>query len=285
MPTTTDQIRGALGGGGTRAAQNKRIYGGQSPWGLQITLQGATTTFEHFVVSPIYLASASQSAVEVAGILLADYAREFHRPNIDTGATFNSIGPSDKGRVYVEAPGTYTVDVGPRTPQSLFLEFGFTHWKSGRFIRYPFMIPAADLVGPIFQDAMIQIVQGVAFRRSFTNPIAEATGSMDSFRSSLYSFSKAAGDLRVLGFGGLSGLRGGALTTAQLLGDIEGVMRAALFARISRRVAGRFASGQLRASVSAQITGPNQQFASVGDRLLSRFAGFEVGRGFGSIGL
>lgn len=268
----------------TRASENKRIAK-QSGMALEMTIQGALTTFEHFVVSPAYLAAGSQSVVQVTGILLADYAREFHRPNIDTGDTFNSIGPSDRGSVFMEAPGTYAVDVGPRTPQALFLEFGFTHWKSGKFIRYPFMIPAADLVAPIFADAMLQVVQGVGRRRSYTNPVASATGTMDSFRSSLYSFSKAAGDVRVLGFGGLAGARGAALSTAKILGDVEGVMRAALFARVSRRVAGRFASGSLRASVSANVVGPNTQFALTGDRLLSRFTGFGVGRGFGSIGL
>ncbi len=260
--------------------------GGRGPAGaplsVDITVQGWNAVVEHWAASMLMLDAGAMGIVQVTGEFIAGVAKEFHRPHVDTGATIRSIGHSDKGPVYPIGFGGWAVDVGPETRQARFLEWGFTHTQSGRFIQYPFMVPASDAVRPIFFNAMTQLVEMAASRRNVTNPIAEAAGFADSFRSALYSSSKAAGDLAALGFGGLSGFRTGALFTARVIGDLDSVLRSALTTRIFHRVSGRFSSGSLTARTDAIVSGPTSEFSSTGQRIYNRFSGAELGRGFGS---
>jgi len=238
---------------------------------------------EHWAAMGPLLDMGSRGIVQITGEYLAGLAKEFHRPHILTGATFNSIGPSGKGPVFRSGYGEWSVEIGVETQQALFLEWGFLHVNSGRFIRYPFMIPAADAIKPMFTDAMTQLVQVAGRRRVFTNPIANSTAALGTFRTSLYSFSKAVGDVRILGVGGMNKARGAALQGAKITGDLESIMRSALTTRVFRRVVGRWVSGRLSAQRSAVVRGPNTAFAASGQRILNRFSGFTVGHGFGEL--
>jgi hypothetical protein len=147
------------------------------------------------------------------------------------------------------------------------------------------MLPAADQIEPLFVEAMVQLAEVAVNRRSFTPPASEssAADALDSVRSQLYSFSKFAGDISALGFGGLSGARGAAIGTARILGDIQSVMRGAISQRISFRVAGSFASQGLRANVATTVSGPPGTFQGAAGRIFNRVSGFAVGRGLGGL--
>lgn len=249
------------------------------PISAVIVLEGWQTLAEHFATLIPMTDQATQSFVTYSGDFLANLMKEIHRPNIRSGDTFRSISVVGGGSIPVGIGG-YQVTVGPETPQSIFLEFGFTH-QSGRFIAYPFVFPAADAYEPLFLQGMEQIARlGETLTRPFggagAEPIAEV---FDRWRSGLYNYSKAAGDLAVFGVT-LPG-RGLALRSARILGDIQAGIRSTIAKRISVRVAGSFAAFGLRARVSAVATGPSQQYIASANRFYNRFVGAASGRTIG----
>jgi len=230
------------------------------------------------------MAQATPEIVAHMGLLLTFWARELHRPHIRSGATFDSIGPSEDG-LHQTAPGRWSVDIGPETLQGRLLEFGFLNVLSGKFIQYPFMIPAADQVAPIFFEAMAAMARLGAEGFSLSPELVgqSAADVVSRLRGSLYSFSKFAGDIKVFGFGGLAGFRTVGLAAAQSLGDVESAMRGAIGRRIVVRASGRWVSGQIQAQRTAIISGPSSGFNASAQRIFNRVSGRVIGSGLGSL--
>ena len=211
---------------------------------LYATMQGQRVLTEHFLTVATILPAMFAGVVEAFGYMIRDKAKENHFPNIDTGATYDSIqtGP------LMTFPGAAFIDISVSTPQSKFLEFGFVHVGSGQWIFNPFMIPAADAYTPAFKDAVEQCI-GIASNRRFLTGLAATTPANDilaSARQALYSYSKYAGDIQVLGFTGLSKSRGYAIAGAKGIGNVQAAQAGTLGTRATRLVAGRFGGAQLR---------------------------------------
>lgn len=225
------------GAGGVRASY-------LSSMNLYATMQGQRVVMEDQYVLSQLMPLMIRALVPYFGFLLAETAKVIHTPNIDTGDTYDSIqaGPTS----YVI--GGAAVDVFVTTPYSKFLEFGFVHHRSGEWIHNPFMIPAADAVTPAFVDAVNQVAQ-IAIGRRFMSgeaAISPAADILGSARGMLYSYSKYAGDLQVLGFGGLSASRGYAIQGAKGIGNIQAAQAGTLAARSARLVAGRYGGSAIR---------------------------------------
>ena len=269
---------GALSGAGL----NKVLAG--SPISMVTILQGERVLAEHFYAWAQMAGPVTETLVLFFGATLAQVARDFHEPNIDTKETYDSIsaGPEPGGPPMVFPMGTgHAIDVGPFTEYSKFQEWGFTHWISGAWIQNPFMIPAADVVEPLFQDAMEQLAEIALNRRFLSGGAAASSASevLNSYRNYLYSYSKFAGDLQVFGIGGLSASRGAALRGARLLGDVDSGMRGAIGHRISRRITGRFAARGITASVTTTLRGPSQSSIGSSNRIYNRIRGQVYGKG------
>ncbi|MDK1039627.1 MAG: hypothetical protein QGD91_12065 [Actinomycetota bacterium] len=252
---------------------------------MTVILQGERVVAEDLFTLAAAMPVMTQQLVLFFGEAMVDVARMFHFDNIDTQATYDSIsaGPQPGGpaQTFQLAPFKTGIDVGPYTSYAPFLEWGFVHHLSGDFIHNPFMVPAADAISPAFLDAMVQLIEVTAFRRTLSGPAAAsgAAATLSSIRGSLYSISKFIGDIQVFGFRGLSGVRGNVLKTAQTLGDVSAVMRGAILHRTSRRISGRFASGFLRAKVTTSLSGPGTAWAGSSTRLYNRIAGRGLGVG------
>ncbi len=78
-------------------------------------------------------------------------------------------------------------------------------------------------------------------RRSFSGEAKHtaAAGMLGGARKFLYSYSKFAGDIQVLGIGGLSKSRGLALKGARGIGNIQAAQGGTLISRIGRVVIGQ----------------------------------------------
>ena len=237
---------------------------------LYATMQGQRVLTEHFYA----MAAIYQPVMEVMtgyfGNLMAEFARINHMPNIDTGDTYDSIMASP----VMPMPSGAAIQVSVATPQAQFLEFGFVHHWTGQWIHNPFMIPAADAVAPMFVDALQQFMQLATFRKFFTGPAAEAGGNdiLGMVRNSLYSYSKFAGDIQVLGFGGLSKSRGIAIKGAKGLGNIQAARSGTMLARVTRIGLGRLGGSAIRGGNfgSGMMTGP-------GGRIYNRISGRAFG--------
>lgn len=253
------------------------------PLNMTIILQGHRVLAEDMYTMALLMPPLVAETVRFFGSVLVDVAREVHTPNIDTRATYDSIsaGPVPGGPAMIFPVGLGTgIDVGPFTTYAPLLEFGFVHVGSGEFIFNPFMVPATDIITPVFFDTMIQLAEIAQFRRTLVGPAAlsPASGILSGLRGGLYSASKFIGDVQVFGFRGLSSVRGGLLVAAQSLGDVNATMRGAIGHRISRRVVGRFAGRGLHANVSTTLSGPGRKWTGTSMRIYNRISG----RGFGA---
>ena len=214
------------------------------PMNVMATMQGANVLAQHlFVLSAIWKPVVMQ-LTQFFGDLMAEVAKENHLPNWLTGDTYRSIMASE---VLPMVNGA-SIDISVATPQARFLEFGFIHHLSGAWIHNPFMIPAADAVVPMYVDALEQFAAAVGSLRFFSGPasVSQANDTLGSVRNALYSYSKFAGDIQVLGFGGLSASRGLAVKGGKGLGNIQSIQNGAINSRIARLGAGRFGGGSLR---------------------------------------
>lgn len=247
-----------------------------------ISIQGVNAVSQDLLGNGIFALRAIPLLVHFSGTLLANLAREIHRPHILSGETFASIGISGDGLRQTGAGGQ-GIDVGFDTEQGAFQEFGFLHPQAG-WIQNPFLIPAFDIVAPLFEDGMVQIAEVMAGRRHLEGvPAVAAQPALTAVRSLLYSASKFAGDLAVFGFGGLSGFRTGALRSAQLLGDISAGIRGAIGTRLSVRASGRWVQGSLTASATGFVTGPSAAYTGSAQRIYNRISGSISGRGLSGV--
>ena len=247
-----------------------------------ITIQGVNAVSRDLIGNGIFALRSVPLLVHFSGSLLVNLAREIHRPHILTGETFESIGISGEG-LHQTGFGGQGIDVGFDTEQGALQEFGFLHPTAGWIIN-PFLIPAFDTVAPLFEDGMVQIAEVMAGRRHLEGiPAIAAQPALDSVRSLLYSASKFAGDIAVLGFGGLSRFRTGALKSAQLLGDISAGIRGAIGQRLSVRATGRWVQGSLTASATGFVTGPSPAYTGSAQRIYNRISGSISGRGLSSV--
>lgn len=282
MATLTLVPRGRGVGGfafGNQAALNKANVRARGPITTVITVQGLNAVIEDQVAVAQIIHNGAGAIVDFTAKLGSEFAKEIHRPHIRTGATFNSISQTEAG-TRSEGFGNWVSEFGPETLQAKLLEFGFVHIQSGRFIQFPFLIPAAEIIEPLMEQAMVQLVEVAGNRRQFTNSIARDSGAQDmlsSLRNSLYSFSKFAGDIAVFGVR-LPG-RSAGLRAARLIGDVKAGMRGALGRRVSFRISGSFASRGLRAQIQTRVVGPSGSFQGIGGRIINRISGQAVGRG------
>ncbi len=219
----------------TRARLNR--VGNLAPLNIYATMQGQRVATEHLAVIAGITMPMVQSMTLQFGGAIAETARFIHFPNIDTRETFDSIRVSS----FVEIPGGARVEVSVSTEQARFLEFGFVHHISGQWIQNAFMIPAADLIVPVFIDAINQVAQLGLNRRFFSGDASRtaAAGMLGGARKFLYSYSKFAGDIQVLGIGGLSKSRGLALKGARGIGNIQAAQGGTLISRIGRVMVGQ----------------------------------------------
>ncbi len=266
------------------AAVSRGVRG--APISMTITLQGARAIEQHFAAVAVAAQVMSPFFVGLFGGFLQETAKAIHEPNRDTGDTYESI---TAGREPGQAPfvffsdGGFNVDVGPSTPYSPFLEFGFIHWRTGDFIINPFMIPAADAVSGIFFDAFVQMAEIAAHRTTFSGAAGAGNALFGQFRGFLYNYSKFLGDVQVFGgFGpGVAASRGAALKGARVLGDVDAGMRSAIGSRVTHRFVGRFAAQGISTSISTSLSGPSSSYIGSSGRLYNRIRGRAFGRGLG----
>lgn len=251
---------------------------------MTITIQGARAVTEHWAGVSLLTGAISPFFVGLYGDFLAETAKEIHRPNIDSRATFDSITagqePGQPAHIFF-ADGGPAVDVGPNTFYAPFQEFGFIHWRTGNFIINPFMVPAADAISPLFFDAFIQLAEVAANRSAFGGSASAGNALLGGFRGLLYSYSKFLGDIQVFGgFGpGVGRSRTLALQGAQALGDVDSVMRGAIGRRVTHRFVGRFAAQGISTTVSTSLSGPSSRSIGSSSRLYNRIRGRAFGRG------
>lgn len=245
---------------------------------LYATMQGQRVLTEHlYAMSAIY-----QPAIEMLthyfGQLMAEYAKAIHFPHILSGDTYDSIKSEP-----IAFPGGAAVQVSVATPQAQFLEFGFVHHWTGQFIHFPFMIPAADAVAPMLVSSLVQFMEVASWRKFFTGPAAQSGGNelLNSVRGALYSYSKFAGDIQVLGFPGLSASRGRAIAGARNIGNIQAAQQGTIVSRISRLGVGRLGGSVIR---TGSFTGPSALSGPAG-RIYNRISGRAFGGGLAGINL
>lgn len=241
---------------------------------LFATIQGQRTLEEHLFAMSVVLPQIIRALVGYFGVVLAETAKGFHFPNIDTGDTYRSI----KAGPVIPLPGGAAINVSVSTPQAKFLEFGFVHYKSGQWIFNPFMIPAADAVTPIFVGAVRQAAAIAGGLRFFRGPAAKspANNILGSVRGALYSYSKYAGDIQALGFTGLSQSRGLALQGAQGIGNVQALQAGTLSARFTRIAVGRF-GGRFGRTGAVSGFQQRQGFTGPSARLYNRIGGRAFG--------
>jgi len=269
-------------GKGVRGAAAMRSASLQ-PIQIQAYMQGQRTVRDDLYTISVITPPMIYAITEFFSDLMVNTAKYLHTPNIDTGATFDSIQRS----IVVSMPGGGTsVNVFVTTDYAPFQEFGFVHAGSGQWIYNPFMIPAADLVAPLFVDAITQVAGIIAGRRSLSGPAAAspAGGILQSARSGLYSYSKYAGDIQVLGIGGLSKSRGYALKGAQGIGNLQAAQAGTLASRALRVISGRVGGKFGRSGVvsgfggGTALTGPSARiYNRVGGRMFgSKLSGLKL---------
>jgi hypothetical protein len=256
---------------------------------VTVIMQGQRVLMEDFFAFAQNADPIVQQLVVFFGEGLKEVAKEIHTPNIDTQATYDSISagadPGGPPMPFRDESGGWAIDVGPFTEYAPFQEFGFTHHLSGAWIQNPFMMPAADVIEPLFGDAMYQLAEVADDRRFFTGPAAQSGGAqiLGGLRNFLYSYSKFAGDIQILGVGGLSGSRGAALRGARLIGDVNAGMRGAIGTRFTRRFTGRWAAQGITAYTSTQFSGPSGAFTGSSLRIYNRIRGQALGQGLRGI--
>ena len=261
-PKTSPSLTGA---GGVRTAY-------LSSMNLVATMQGQRVTAQDQYVLSQLMPMMIRALVPYFGFLLAETAKIIHTPHIDTGDTFNSIQTSPTTYIV----GGAAVDVFVTTPYSKFLEFGFVHHRSGEWIHNPFMIPAADAVIPAFVSAVEQVAMIAMGLRFLSGPAAlsPANDMLASARGALYSYSKFAGDIQVLGFPGLSASRGMAIKGAKGIGNIQAVQSGTIASRLTRLTAGRFGGASIR---SGSFGGTGNLLSGPSGRIYNRISGRAFG--------
>lgn len=249
---------------------------------LIATMQGQRVVAQDQLLLSAAMPAMVRLLIPYFGVILAETAKEFHFPNIDTRDTYDSI----KADNFQILPGGGSIDVSVSTPQAKFLEFGFVHYKTGQWIHNPFMIPAADLVAPEFVSAVEQVAATAAGLRFFTGAAATSPANdlLGQVRGGLYSYSKFAGDIQVLGFRGLSKSRGFAVHGARNIGNIQAAQAGTLAGRTERLIAGRFGGNLIRGGSLGGTFG-SSIFSGPAGRIYNRVSGRAFGGALSNIGV
>ena len=245
--------------------------------GVDIEVQGISTMIEHLDAARMIVTQITPQIVAVSAVLGIAYAREL--VPWDTGATNWSIHADP---VSATADGTFWTDYGPTTYYSRWLEWGTVHMAPR-----PFMIPSADLVGPAFINAMIELARVV---EKHTGSRLDSSGragrilsdpgvksSFTNLRSFLYSHSKYLGDIAIIGGASfINPIRSQMLQLARALGDVNATMKGAIGMRVRTRLSGR-ASARIIGFGRASFFGSGIYSANVatgaGSRAYQRLAG------------
>lgn len=265
-----------------RPPANSRVMGnrkylGPGANGYLVSVEGANVLADHlYVMGQVIDPFATQLLDVVSDIGIAE-ARNLVR--IRTGATFMSINKSP-GVIRKPERGEWSVRYGPTTFYAALLEYGTVHAQP-----YPYMIPSADLIEPLFFRSIIEFVnlidKGVmgwgnsSGGLTFSHP--QVRGSFSGIRSFLYDSSKALGDLSVLGGRGLFGpIRALELRLARGLGDLSSIMNRTIGQRVTNRLGGRVTGhiiGYGSHSLSYSKTYSAFPGGSSGHRVYQRLAG------------
>lgn len=239
-----------------------------------LELQGANVVANELFGAAAIFPDFVTQLLDVAADIGIDEARRFVQ--VETGATRDSIN-KQPGVWAKPERGEWSIRYGPTTFYSPFLEYGTVHARP-----YPFMIPSADIVQPLFVAAVGEFVSLIAYGRStgaggrITNhPTMQ--GNFTAMRTFLYSTSKFLGDVAV--FGGrriLGPPRAMMLSMARGLGDISSTMNNTLGSRFRARLTGRV-SGHIvgfgSASLSHSKTYSGFIGGTAGHRIYQRAAG------------
>lgn len=256
---------------------------------LDIDVSGVNVLANHFHAVAGILADALPAVLDVTADIGIERARELTKPNIRTGATYNSIN-KDPGVMNFGHTGNWYIDYGPTTFYSGFLEYGVERHGGGFNQPYPFVIPSGDMAEVALYASIIGLVSlldsnnagagigfagGVAGRRALNSPGVKSP--MGRYRSFLYTTAKALGDVSVFGGRGFLGpLRGQMYSLARMMGDIQAGMSGAVAGRVIRRLHGRV-TGRLigfgSASLSHSATYSAFVGGSSGHRIYQRVAG------------
>ena len=241
-------------------------------------IQGANAVIEHLYGAASVFPDFLVQVLDVSADIGIDEARKLVR--VDTGATRDSIN-KEPGVWAKPERGEFSIRYGPTTFYAPFLEYGTVHAQA-----YPFMIPSADVVQPLFYGAVMAFVDYIT-----TGRISGASGiksrvlsqpgpsrAITSMRSFLYTGSKFLGDIAIFtqprAFGPSRAMM---LGMARALGDISSVMTSTIGSRVTHRLSGRV-SGRIIGFGSRSLSHSESYSAFVGGASGHRIYQRAVGR-------
>ena len=238
---------------------------------VTIEVQGLNAVIEHFFTVAQLTNQLSPGVVDFYADTVVHNARQFVRKK--TWATHDSIKSSGP---IMSGSGDFSAWITAESVAARFLEFGTINMPA-----YPFMIPAIDMIEKDFIRAFIEIAKipdQLSNRVTLSGDVgrdSRVRSPISALRSGLYSTSKFLGDISVFGGRqGLSPIRGFALSTARLLGDLNAAMTGQIGSRFSHRLRGR-ATGRLAGFGSASLTASKTYSGSFtgGQRIYNRLVG------------
>lgn len=261
----------------------------------KVEVQGANALAQHFDAMAGLVDQFVPELLDVVADIGIDHAKSLvpvsditEEGHVHTRDTINKKPGVQSGKMW------WTIDFGPTTHYSPFLEYG-TRFMSPR----PFMIPAGDLAEQVLMASIVQFIKlldtntgGAGFGSG--NVIAgkalqdpRVKGTVGGVRSLLYSGAKFLGDVSV--FGGrevLGPMRGLMYNMAKSIGDVSSVMTGTMDTRISRRLSGR-AAGRIAGYGSASFASGSTYSAfpggSGGRRIYQRSIGRATSTGISGV--
>jgi len=260
-------------------------------------MRGWNVLQEHFYAYSYLVGEMTFKLLALLQMHMTFMARTLLMPHYRTGALMGSITPVDQsgngttspyciqydsGAMFAQVGAGGTVMSGPMAggvgdPQSYLLEFGFRHVRSGRFIQYPYMIPALDIETPAFIGGMTDIAylaDGFMTPHSAGAATASLAATASKWRTFLYSTSRALGDVQVIvGSPFIGQIRSASLMAARGLGDLNAIMKASIFTRVEARLFGSFTTAMGRFNLSTSGTG----FSNTANRIFNRYMGHGYG--------
>lgn len=228
----------------------------------KVEVQGANALAQHFNAMAGLVDNFVPQLVDVVADIGIERAKELvpvsditEEGHVHTRDTINKKPGVQSGR------GFWTIDFGPTTHYSPFLEYG-TRFMAPR----PFMIPAGDLAEAVLMASIVEFIKlldtntgGVGFGsgnvmagKALGDP--RVKGTVSGVRSLLYSGAKFLGDVSVFGGREVIGpMRGLMYSMAKSIGDVSSVVGGTMDTRISRRLSGR-AAGRIAGYGSASFS-------------------------------
>ncbi len=246
--TSLPSVSAAAGKKAVRFARADLISGrGQisrasgTTFSIDIKLVGWRTLIQDQFMSAELMRALATHVTQIAGERVRDSAINDAPFSDRTGDTRNSMRENDPEMRF--PGGDIEAHMGPTTFYAPWLEFGWS--RAGNIYSFPFMIPASFKHQREFEDAHVDIMAVIAGHqpRTIGGPIGDdsrVTGSISVARKWLYTTEKALGDIMVIaGSPALRAIRGGLLTAAKELGDMQAIMNGAVGTRIATRISGR----------------------------------------------